>query len=191
MDLFEFAESRRSIAPAAVEPRPMPEIRNADGKRARMLQRLKAGPLTTFEAERIVHRGQATIGQLRGEGHVIELVDKGDRQLYVYREYRPKVRLTKSDQDAYYATPHWRAIAYERKEIDGFACVQCGSTEELATHHWQYNLFDEDVMHDLITFCSECHSRTHQAISGSGVHFPRSAYQHIQERIWEETCPIA
>lgn len=156
---------------------------DSKGKLATMLDRLKLGPLSTFEAERFIHRGQATIHQLQQQGHRINLEWIDGIQHYVYVDFRKQVRVSKTLQEKYYATRHWRTKAAERKELDGFRCRQCGATEKLQTHHWRYNLFAENVRLDLITLCEECHKRIHSTIKGSGVHFPNHVEADLAARI--------
>jgi hypothetical protein len=150
-----------------------PTIRNPEGKRLAMIARLKLGPLSTYDAERLVHRGQAVIHQLTNEGHRISLEPVDGVDHYVYRGFVANVKLSKDQQQAYYDSTHWKTIAAARKALDGYRCRQCHTTQDLETHHWRYNLFAESVQYDLMTFCRNCHQRIHRAIAGSGVHFPR------------------
>lgn len=183
LPLFELAARRSSLFDEH-EPRQRPEVRNEDGKRAEMLARLRTGPLSTYDAERLVHRGQAVIGALRDDGHKIELEKVNGLDHYVY--YGPghrRVRISKSLQEAYYQGAHWRETALARKRVDAFTCQQCGASDELETHHWRYQLFAESVEHDLITLCRTCHGNIHDAISGSSVHFPRTVTEDIVRRI--------
>ena len=182
LPLFELA-ARRSSLFNEHEPRQRPEVRNEDGKRAEMLARLLRGPLTTFDAERLVHRGQATIGSLRADGHVIDLEEVNGSPCYVYRHKVRLVRVEPSLQEAYYQTPHWKAVSAERRGMDAYSCQQCGSGEDLNVHHWRYRLFEESVRHDLLTLCRGCHQSVHEATKGSSIHFPRNVSEEIAERI--------
>lgn len=166
-------------------PAPKPKIREASDKREKMLERLKAAPLSTFDAERLVHRGQAVIGSLRERGHIIELTEINGVPSYRYIGHEPRVKVTLDLQEAYYKTAHWRELARRRKEFDGFRCQECKSTQELETHHWRYELFREDLERDLITFCHDCHERVHRCAAGSEMHFPRSVSEEIANRIRE------
>jgi hypothetical protein len=40
-------------------------------------------------------------------------------------------------------------------------CCWCGTGYGLQVHHWKYDLFSEDL-HDLMTFCEDCHKRIHE-----------------------------
>lgn len=192
MDLFEWAETERlrTADDDPVERQVKPVVRNADGKRRAMLERLQDGPLSTYEAERLVycgepvHRGQAIIGALRAEGHCIKLESIAGADHYVYYgQHVVLVPVSKSMREAYYATNHWKAIALERKERDGFACQQCRAIDTIETHHWRYNLFAESVDHDLITFCRACHQSIHELMAARAVHFPRQITEELAARI--------
>jgi hypothetical protein len=173
--------------PPVLEVAPLKRTTNRESSenRQKMLERLKAGPLSTFDAERIVHRGQAVIGSLRERGHIIELTDINGVPSYRYIGHEPRVKVTQELQEAYYQTAHWRELARRRKELDGFRCQECKTAEALETHHWRYELFQEDLQHDLITFCRDCHQAVHRCAGGSGMHFPRSVSEEIAQRIRE------
>ena len=71
-----------------------------------------------------------------------------------YREY------LKSDK--------WKAIAKRRMEIDGNACVMCGSrgttANPLECHHLSYKFLgheEERVYQDLVTLCHADHKAVH------------------------------
>ena len=161
------------------------EERSGSEKRRIVLERLKQGPLTTFDAERLVHRGQAVIGELRDRGHKIDTIKVAGINSYVWL-FSPESELTKvtrTIQDAYYATTHWRSMARKRKEFDGYRCTQCKQTHDLHTHHWRYRLFEENLEKDLCTLCEYCHEEVHAAASGSSIHFPRVLPEEMIERI--------
>lgn len=169
-----FSQPVRVVQPQlASKPRQERPERAGTAKRAAVLARLKEGAVSCYDADHIVHRGQAVIGDLKDRGHIIETVNIDGQLCYVYRDYRPRVKVTQTMQEAYYATPHWRQLARQRKERDGFRCVQCGCKDNLQTHHWRYNLFAESLENDLVTLCEPCHTAVHIAVSGSSVHFPR------------------
>lgn len=179
-ETFEEAEKEASVLPSA----PPDDINH---KMAVLLEEFhKCGFITCFDAERIVHRGQAVVGEMKARGHQIDTTAVGiDGFLgYIYRGFVAGMkRVSKSARERYYATAHWKRTAFERKEIDGFQCVQCKSSEGLETHHWRYNLFAENVQRDLITLCRQCHETMHQDISGSKVHFPRYVDETLFERM--------
>jgi hypothetical protein len=163
-----------------------PDEQTAAGKRARVLHRLQQGSMTCVQMEKIFHRGQAVVHTLRQQGHIIDtLIVEGEKS-YVWRKFEPTVQVSKSMQDAYYATAHWRETARQRKQVDGWRCVQCKCSDNLETHHWAYELFSEDVQRELITLCHQCHGATHEAISGSEVHFPRTVPLSIAEKLGYE-----
>lgn len=153
-------------------------------KQAKLLFELKIrGFLSTVEAEHEpFHRGQATIRELRKRGHIIETVMRNGVKGYVHVDYVPLIDVGEY-KELYYTTKHWKKIAAKRREIDGFACKQCGSKSSLEVHHHVYNLFEEDVLRDLITFCSDCHQRVHEGAKNSQLHFPEFLAQSILDRI--------
>lgn len=152
-----------------------------------MLQRLKEGPLSTVEAERVQHRGQATIRALRERGHRIDTVNQDGQRVYLWKSYDDsRIEVTPQLQDLYYLTPHWRLLSGQRRAFDGHRCCQCSAFKELNVHHWQYKLFYEDMRQDLMTLCRPCHEAVHGFLSGSQVHFPRFLHKDIVARIQQE-----
>jgi hypothetical protein len=156
-----------------------------------ILRRLSQGPLGCFEAERLtvdgvaVHRAQAVIHTMREHGHLIDTIRVNGNLAYVYNGKVEKIKAGKY-KELYYSTEHWKNLAKRRKFIDGWQCRQCGCQEDLETHHWRYDLFDECLEKDLITLCRECHESIHEAASGSGMHFPRTITRQQAERIEAE-----
>jgi hypothetical protein len=148
---------------------------------AEILQMLRIGPLSCYEVESRWHRGQAAIYNLRQAGHLIDTI----RGEYRYRGFAGEMKtVTKTIQALYYETSHWRATAKARKEIDLFRCIQCRASKDLETHHWVYNLFQEE-MSELSTFCKTCHDFIHEVIKCSSVHFPRKLTQETIDRIMQ------
>lgn len=135
---------------------------------------LRRGQATCREIEDKFHRGQAPIRELRLDGHIIDTVQRSGAMSYVYRGFNRRVRVTDSLKEGYYHSDHWARTAAERKSVDGFVCSQCGDHNKLETHHWSYELFNEDILFDLQTLCTECHVRLHERLRGSRIHFPRS-----------------
>ena len=166
---------------------------SAKSKRA-ILNRLEEGPLPKWEAEALeyegfrVHRGQAVIGSLREQGHKIVTTWHDGIECYEHKGFRERVKVTKTMQSAYYASSHWISMAAKRKDHDAWRCVQCGSREELQTHHWRYNLFNENMIFDLITLCRECHVRVHSDCGGSSIHFPRHIDTETAELLGWSPC---
>lgn len=59
----------------------------------------------------------------------------------------------------------WKKRRDERKALDGFKCVFCKSTENLNVHHLTYDrIGNENVRHDLVTLCQDCHKKLHEQI---------------------------
>jgi hypothetical protein len=77
-------------------------------------------------------------------------------------QYPTLWKVNQSIKNAYWK---WKGFLKKRDarfEIDGHACVQCKSTENLQCHHTSYDrIFCEDELLDLLTFCSGCHTRFH------------------------------
>jgi len=62
------------------------------------------------------------------------------------------------DYHKYIASQSWKEKRRQRLEIDGHKCVVCKSDQRLEVHHLTYeNLGNEDVLHDLVTACHDCH----------------------------------
>lgn len=139
-DLFEWGRKNSVAKTELRERRKKRRELKGDKNRSAMICRLQRGPLSTFEAERFmhegvaVHRGQAVIGELRERGYDIPLVTLNGVECYVYRGYSKRVQVTKSLQDQYYATSHWKETRQQRLEIDGYRCVQCGERDNLEVH---------------------------------------------------------
>lgn len=110
------------------------------------------------------HRLAATIHILRGR-YGFDIIGEGVRgnpyllldpnQLPQFAAVTPKIK------EAYYASPHWRAMREVRLEIDGYRCVACGSNQDLVVHHTCYDLFNERPEF-LQTLCDFHHSAIHQ-----------------------------
>lgn len=161
-----------------VEKSTKPDSEEYSRKLCEIVEALQISDLTCIEVESRWHRGQAAIGALRGKGHIINTA-KGK---YHYVGFRDDMVHTGKLQGMYYETSHWKQKARERKDFDGNRCVQCRSTEDLETHHWRYDLFNEDL-DELSTLCKRCHENMHTLTKGSGVHFPRYITEAIAERI--------
>jgi hypothetical protein len=160
---------------AVPKAKPEPELTNES--MSMILARLKEGPATCRQIDRLTPaRGQALVHSLRKMGFRIQtkLIDK--QRCYVLKGHAPTIRRTKTMQERYYTTTHWKETAKLRKERDGYRCRQCGTggtpENQLETHHWVYELFCEDIETELITFCLRCHQGIHEAIRGGACHFP-------------------
>ena len=175
------AREKRAARKAASEER-------YSHKAACILSALSRGPVGCGQLEGMefngvrLHRAQAVVCTMRNKGHKIDTLRIDGVESYVYRGFEKRID-SKPFKSLYYTTKHWRATAKARKEIDFFACRQCGSGDDLETHHWRYNLFREYIPYDLITLCRSCHILIHEAASGSGIHFPLTITEEEARRI--------
>ena len=64
---------------------------------------------------------------------------------------------------SYLTTKHWKEIKRECKEIGLFEkCIICGKKSR-DIHHLNYkNLFNEDILKDLVPLCGKCHKMVHE-----------------------------
>ena len=156
-----------------------------------IIKALESGPVgcrqlegMEFDGSRL-HRAQAVICTMRNKGHIIETQRVNGVECYIYKGFEPRLD-SKPFKNLYYTTKHWRTKSRLRKEMDAFICRQCGSCENLETHHWRYNLFNESEIHDLITLCKRCHEMIHEAVSGSSIHFPLTITEDEAKRIEDD-----
>ena len=62
------------------------------------------------------------------------------------------------EYDRYIKSDEWKNKSRERRKLDG-CCQSCGSKLNLQVHHKSYDSFGkEDIKHDLVTLCDDCHS---------------------------------
>jgi|GEM_PF-2500608 len=187
MELFSEEHFREEVATPSIAD----YEKNEASKIKKMLIRLREGPLLKGDIAIIeetgITRGHAIVCTMRKSGMIINTVWIDGKEAYeLIDETVTKVRMTASMQEKYYQTKHWKSLARKRKEFDGMKCQQCKAdtgTIALHTHHWQYRLFHEDMVHDLMTLCETCHDRIHDQIKGSGVHFTDFATFQIIENI--------
>lgn len=70
-----------------------------------------------------------------------------------------------SDYDRYLHSPHWQETKQKRLDLDEHKCAFCKSTENLNVHHLTYDrIGNENVRHDLVTLCQDCHKKLHEQI---------------------------
>lgn len=129
-------------------------------------------------------RVETIVNNLRNKGHKID-TSRG-RWTYLHGPTTDWPRTSKTTQQLYYSTNHWKAASRKRIEGDG-KCQQChvrhGPGVVLNAHHWRYNLFNENVRYDLMTLCKQCHQDLHLVIKGCGVFFPKRLPQKMIDRI--------
>lgn len=155
-------------------------------RRKRAVELLTQQMRTCEWLDKELYRGQAVICELRQSGHIINTVRIEGVNHYQYIRKVDVVKVTPTMKELYYKTRHWIAKAAERKRFDGNQCCQCKATSQLETHHWRYHFFNECVVNDLMTLCKPCHDMTHEAVSGSAVHFPKTMHKDAAERLFDE-----
>lgn len=154
-------------------------------KRQQILEALQAGPCRSSQLKQITHRFSACVRDLRESGYYIS-VSNDDDALHMLVSYSPMVEVTDELKAGYYRTPHWRSLSFRRKIHDSVRCCHCRSGLYLETHHWKYELFDEQLT-DLVTLCRECHERIHE-YGQVKIHFPHYVTPEIAARIIEESA---
>jgi hypothetical protein len=174
-------EPKSVVADMRKEGRP-----STSEKRRRAVELLRTAPRSCEWLDVELYRGQAVVCELRKRGHIIDTVLISGVKHYRYVRKVDVVRVTPTMKECYYMTSHWRAIAAERKRMDGNRCCQCGATTSLHTHHWRYEFFRESLQHDLITLCASCHDAVHDAAKGSSIHFPETMHADDAERLFNE-----
>lgn len=94
------------------------------------------------------------------------------------------------DYASYLRTEHWRAVATQARLAAGHKCQLCGATGvELHVHHNTYDRLGDELPHDLIVLCGECHDEFHARIGinrRSGAD-PRRLFRGDVVRIVEAT----
>lgn len=69
------------------------------------------------------------------------------------------------DYEEYLKTPEWRNKKKTRLAFDNWQCGICHAEidgDKYETHHLNYSkLGDEDIEHDLLTLCHDCHAAFH------------------------------
>lgn len=60
-------------------------------------------------------------------------------------------------------TPYWKAISSHVKYKAKYRCQLCNNTENLATHHRNYDIHGKEHLHmtELVALCEECHAKFH------------------------------
>ena len=67
----------------------------------------------------------------------------------------------------------WQAKRAHRLEIDNYTCQSCYSKDHLHVHHITYkNLFNENVVKELITICKTCHKAIHKRCGKDAIDYP-------------------
>ena len=61
----------------------------------------------------------------------------------------------------YIASPVWKAKAFDAREAADNKCQLCNSPKYLQVHHRTYDRLGKEPISDLITLCSDCHSKFH------------------------------
>lgn len=62
----------------------------------------------------------------------------------------------------YLASQHWQRIRLAAMDRDKHKCVDCGVSEGLQVHHWQYRESPyQTKLQDVYTVCQACHEKAH------------------------------
>ena len=76
--------------------------------------------------------------------------------------------MNNNDYKEYLKSTKWKEIVQKRLEIDGNACVMCGSrgttTNPLECHHLSYKYLGHEekrIYQDLCILCHSCHKQVH------------------------------
>tara|TARA_R110000851_G_C12777594_1_gene534934 strand:+ start:47 stop:589 length:543 start_codon:yes stop_codon:yes gene_type:complete len=65
---------------------------------------------------------------------------------------------------SYLKTKEWYKIRNLSLKYSEYKCSRCGNSENLQTHHLNYNNLGNEEISDLITVCNSCHKKFHKII---------------------------
>lgn len=91
--------------------------------------------------------------------------EKGEYKQIFYRNIRSPEKYTeaKVNESDYMITPVWQELRQACLKRDGYRCAQCGSAINLQVHHIHYpDVWGEESLDDLKTFCDDCHRKLHK-----------------------------
>ncbi|MCC8044023.1 MAG: HNH endonuclease [Clostridiales bacterium] len=79
------------------------------------------------------------------------------------------MRLHSRKYEEYIHSWKWQQTAELRRKIDHYQCAACGRPQtdkcRLQVHHITYDrIGHEDIEHDLVTLCPECHKKIHKIL---------------------------
>ena len=73
---------------------------------------------------------------------------------------------------SYLDSEAWTKLRNDRLLIDGFKCVICGNPNSLQVHHIIYpRILGTETIQDLITLCSNCHSKLEELKDSGTIEF--------------------
>lgn len=97
------------------------------------------------------------------------------------------------DYDEYRKTPEWRSKKVIRLAFDNWQCGICHTEikdKRYETHHLNYShLGDEDIEHDLITLCHDCHMTFH-SLWDRAKKWESTPYTHWQDFSLPDTAKL-
>lgn len=94
--------------------------------------------------------------------------------------------------EEYLKSPEWKNKKVTRLAFDNWQCGICHAdiTDRYETHHLNYSrLGDEDVEHDLITLCHDCHAAFHSAWEKSSK-WESTPYTHWRDYSLKDTAQL-
>jgi len=157
---FEAAEELKNTAR---------DFHQRDEAQCDVLARLRSGDLlkkSVYESELSDgSRLAPVVEQLRNAHGFLIKGDGSHASPYFMPDTRQKpslARVTPEMRSAYYMTPHWQIVRSARFEHDSMMCVLCGDSEEIQCHHVTYESIFREELSDLLTVCSDCHSKIHK-----------------------------
>lgn len=143
----------------------------SEGRADTILRLLQDGPFLSSQVKLSNHRFSACVHSLRERGYRIEREELQNNDFrWTLVGYDEMVKVTDTMKEAYYKSPHWQAKRSERLRYDDNRCVNCHAWTRLHVHHWQYDLFAEELFH-IWTLCEVCHEYIHNNPKVL-IHFP-------------------
>ena len=97
------------------------------------------------------------LGTLLMDGYEQDIYNVETRVTLISRNY-------KFVYQNYLKTKEWYKIRNLSLKYSEYKCCRCGDSENLQTHHLNYNNLGNEEISDLITVCNSCHKKFHKVI---------------------------